>query len=51
MLISGMIEDEEFNKRAIERIYSESERLNVLVLTLIDVSKGNSFIKEENGAN
>ena len=47
MLISEMIEDEAFNKRAIERIYSESERLHSLVLALIDVSKGNSFVKEE----
>lgn len=47
MLISGMVEDEAFNKRAIERIYSESERLHSLVLNLIDISKGNSFVKEE----
>lgn len=47
MLISGMVKDEEFNKRAIERIFSESERLHTLVLKLIEVSKGNSFIKEE----
>jgi signal transduction histidine kinase len=47
MLISGLVEEEAFNKRAIGRIYSESERLHSLVLKLIDVSKGNSFVKEE----
>lgn len=47
MLESGMVDDEAFNKRAIERIYSESERLHTLVLELIDISKGKTFVKEE----
>lgn len=46
MLKEGIVEDKEFNKRAIERIYSESERLHSLVLELIDVSKGISFVDE-----
>jgi len=47
MLKEELVEDKEFNKRAIERIYSESERLHSLVLELIDVSKGISFVDEE----
>lgn len=47
ILLEGIVEDEEFRKRAIERIYSESERLHKLVLELIDVSKGVSYIEEE----
>ncbi|EJO5348675.1 HAMP domain-containing histidine kinase [Clostridium botulinum] len=47
LLITGMVEDEDFHKRAIERIYSESDRLHKLVLDLIDVSKGMCVIKEE----
>lgn len=47
MLLSGMIEDKEFDKRAVERIYSESERLHNMVLTLIDISKGNTSVSEE----
>lgn len=47
MMSQGIVEDEEFRKRAIERIYSESERLLTLVLDLIDVSKGLSFVDEE----
>lgn len=47
MLKEEIVEDKEFNKRAIERIYSESERLHSLVLELIDVSKGISFVDEE----
>lgn len=47
MLLSGMIEDKKFDKRAVERIYLESERLHNMVLTLIDISKGNTSIKEE----
>lgn len=46
MLSEGMVEDEEFKERAIKRIYSESERLHNLVLKLIDVSKGDSFVDE-----
>ncbi|KOR26966.1 HAMP domain-containing sensor histidine kinase [Clostridium sp. L74] len=47
LLLTGMVQDEDFNKRAIERIYSESDRLHKLVLELIDVSKGMYVIKEE----
>lgn len=47
MLKEEIVEDKEFNKRAIDRIYSESERLHSLVLELIDVSKGISFVEEE----
>ena len=47
LLISGMVKDEELDKRAIERIYSESDRLHKLVLQLIEVSKGMYIVKEE----
>ncbi|MBL4933512.1 sensor histidine kinase [Clostridium paridis] len=47
LLLTGMVEDKEFDKRAIERIYSESERLHKLVLELIEVSKGLYVIKED----
>ncbi|EPY6470501.1 sensor histidine kinase [Clostridium sporogenes] len=47
LLLTGMVKDEEFDKRAIERIYSESDRLHKLVLELIDVSKGMCVIEEE----
>lgn len=47
MLKDDVVDDEEFKKRAVERIYSESERLHKLVLDLIDVSKGISYIEEE----
>lgn len=47
LLLTGMIEDKEFDKRAIERIYSESDRLHKLVLELIEVSKGLYVVKEE----
>ena len=40
MLKDNIVEDEKFKKKAIERIYAESERLNTLVLDLINVSKG-----------
>ena len=40
MLASNMIQDEDFNKRALNRIHSESLRINKLVLDLIEVSKG-----------
>lgn len=46
MLTEGMVEDKEFKERAVKRIYSESERLHQLVLKLIDVSKGDSFVDE-----
>lgn len=47
LLLTGMVEDKDFDKRAIERIYSESDRLHNLVLELIEVSKGLYVIKEE----
>ncbi|MCY6958104.1 HAMP domain-containing sensor histidine kinase [Clostridium brassicae] len=47
LLLTGMVEDKEFDKRAIERIYSESDRLHKLVLELIDVSKGIYVVKKE----
>lgn len=45
MIKDNITDDEEFKKRAIERIYSESERLHLLVLDLIDVSKGISNVQ------
>ena len=47
MVKDNIVDDDEFKKKAIERIYYESERLNLLVLDLINVSKGLSAIKEE----
>lgn len=47
MLSSGMVIDEDFEKRALSRIHSESERVHKLVLDLIDVSKGLSQNKED----
>ena len=47
MLKDEVVDDINFQKRAVERIYSESERLHKLVLDLIDVSKGISYIEEE----
>lgn len=47
MLLEGIVEDEEFRKRANERIYLESERLHKLVLELISVAKGISSLEEE----
>lgn len=47
MLLEGIVEDEEFKKRANERIYLESERLHKLVLELISVAKGISSLEEE----
>lgn len=47
LLLSGMVEEKEFDKRAVERIYLESERLHKLVLELIEVSKGLYAAKEE----
>lgn len=47
MLREGIVEDEEFRKRANERIYLESERLHKLVLELINVAKGISSLEEE----
>lgn len=47
LLLTGMVEDKDFDNRAIERIYSESDRLHNLVLELIEVSKGLYVVKEE----
>ncbi|MGL4109381.1 sensor histidine kinase [Clostridium sp. LP20] len=47
MLKDDMVPDEEFKRRALDRIYSESERIHNLVLDLIDVSKGQSQTNEE----
>lgn len=47
MLIEGRVKDEEFIKRALQRIYLESERLHSLIIDLIKVSKGLSYTKEE----
>ena len=47
MLIDGMVEDEDFKKRALKSIYKESNRMHEMVLDLIEVSKGLSFVKEE----
>ena len=41
-----MVDDEAFEKRAIERIYTESDRAHKLVLDLISVSKGQTQINE-----
>lgn len=41
------VDDEEFSKRAATRIKQESDRLHGLVLDLIEVSKGNTEIEEE----
>jgi signal transduction histidine kinase len=47
MLLEEIVVDEEFNKIALKSIYSESNRLNKLVLDLIEVSKGLSLVEEE----
>jgi signal transduction histidine kinase len=47
MINDGMVEDEAFKKRAIERIYLESERLHELIIELIEISKGLSYTTEE----
>lgn len=47
MMLEGIVEDEEFRKRANERIFLESERLHKLVLELINVAKGISSLEEE----
>lgn len=46
MIKDNIVDNEEFKKKSIERIYSESERLNLLVLDLIKISKGVSTIDE-----
>lgn len=47
MLLEGIVVDEDFKRRANERIYLESERLHKLVLELISVAKGISSLEEE----
>ncbi|MGV2686314.1 histidine kinase, partial [Clostridium perfringens] len=47
MILENVVDDEEFKKRAVSRIYSESQRLNTLVLEIIKISKGLSSINEE----
>ena len=47
MIKDNISNDENFKQRAIERIYSESERLNLLILDLIKISKGLSAVKED----
>jgi signal transduction histidine kinase len=46
MLKDEIVTDSEFKKRAIERIYAESDRAHKLVLDLITVSKGQTQIHE-----
>lgn len=47
MLLEERVQDEAFNKRALQRIYLESERLHSLIIDLIKVSKGLSYTKED----
>ncbi|MDW8799976.1 HAMP domain-containing sensor histidine kinase [Clostridium sp. A1-XYC3] len=47
LLLDKNVQDKEFRDRAIQRIYLESERLHGLVLDLINVSKGASFLQED----
>ncbi|MEW8956290.1 ATP-binding protein [Clostridium sp.] len=47
MINDEMVKDEAFKKRAIERIYLESERLHHLIIKLIEISKGLSYTAEE----
>lgn len=47
ILKDNIVEDEDFKNRALNRIHSESERVNSLILDLISVSKGLSETKEE----
>lgn len=47
MLKNNIVDDEDFKSRALDRIYSESERAHQLVLDLINVSKGQSEHSEE----
>lgn len=46
MILGNVVDDEEFKYRAIDRIHSESERLNTLVLEIIKISKGLSSIND-----
>lgn len=47
ILLDETVEDRAFKNRAVERIYLESERLHRLVLDLISVSKGATFLEED----
>ena len=47
MLLEEIVVDDEFKKIALKSIYSESNSMNKLVLDLIEVSKGLSFVEEE----
>lgn len=46
MILDNVVEDESFKNHAINRIHSESERLNTLVLEIIKISKGLSSIND-----
>lgn len=46
MILENVVDDESFKLRAINRIHSESERLNKLVLEIIKISKGLSSIND-----
>lgn len=46
MILENVVDDEDFKLRAINRIHSESERLNTLVLEIIKISKGLSSIND-----
>jgi signal transduction histidine kinase len=46
MILDNVVEDEAFKNHAINRIHSESERLNTLVLEIIKISKGLSSIND-----
>lgn len=46
MIKDNIVDSEEFKQKSIERIYSESRRLNLLVLDLINISKGLSAVNE-----
>ncbi|SHI60965.1 hypothetical protein SAMN02745163_00478 [Clostridium cavendishii DSM 21758] len=47
LLSEGDLNDEEFQKRASNRILEESNRLHKLVIELLETSKGNSRIDED----
>lgn len=46
MILEKVVDDENFKYHAIDRIHSESERLNTLVLEIIKISKGLSSIND-----
>lgn len=50
MLLDKNVKNSEFRKRAIKRIYMESERMHRLVLDLISVSRDMSVLEEETQA-